>query len=281
MFELLETYLATGAPIPEGWARLVDMPLGIVVGGMGAGKSTLIHSLRQSGLVFTLLPNRRDLTERLIVAPIQREDGLTPHKLNRLERLPYIQRFHHHQPAGLGYAISLLSIDPAQVLPQGQPLLLFDGLRGVDEVQYAYQHMPRAFFVGLYASEFVRLNRLLERHDAYDYISKGSTPLASGEEMVSLKELGIPLGDAVFTAEEAQMLLESVQHGLIDAVELRDRLTLLCAERELYDLTATFSLMQTLASERSLTIDTTLLTPEQVCDASAKFIARQTWKPLA
>jgi hypothetical protein len=251
---------------------MVNMPLGILVGAMGAGKSTLIHNLRQAGLSFTLLPNRRELTERLVVAPLQREDGITPHKLDRLARLPYIHRYHQRQPAGLGHAITLLSVDPAQVQPQGSPLLLFDGLRGAEEVRYAFKHLPRAFFIGLYATDYVRLSRLLERHDAYDHISAGSTSAPLQEQIDRLTDLGVPLAGALFTSSEVQTLLESMQRGIIHAEEVRDRLTLLSAERELYDLNATFSLLQALGKKRAAVIDTTLLTPAQVAEAGLEFI---------
>ncbi len=274
MVELLDIYLATGAPISEGWARLADLRLGILVGGMGAGKSTTMQSLRQAGLDFTLLPNRRELTERLIVAPIQREDGLTPHKLDRLSRLPYIHRYHQRQPAGLGYAITQLSVDPAQIAPQGNPLLMFDGLRGAEEVQYAYNHLPRAFFIGLYTTDYVRLNRLVERRDAYDHISAGGACHGPEEQIDHLTDLGVPLAGALFTSNEAQTLLESVRRGIISPADLRDRLTLLSAERELYDLNATFSFMQTLGEKRAAVIDTTSLTPAQVLDASLEFITQ-------
>ena len=139
----------------------------------GVGKSTTVQSLADEGLAFHLLPNRRLLTSRLIVAPLLREEGEENKKvqeLSRMERLPYIRRYRKRHPGGMAHALSQWQIDPTQ---RGQ-LLLFDGLRGENEVRYAINALPLAKFVLLDAPDVIRAQRLLKRRDPYDQLGSPS-----------------------------------------------------------------------------------------------------------
>ena len=69
-------------------------------------------------------------------------------------------RYRESHPGGMAHALSRLRIDP----PPSAGHLIFDGLRGVDEILWAIAHFPRSRFLGLRAPEAMRLLRLLGRH---------------------------------------------------------------------------------------------------------------------
>ncbi len=50
------------------------------------------------------------------------------------------------------------------------PLLIFDGLRGKNEVTHAVELLPQARFLFLHAPDEVRVNRLLSRGDVFDRV---------------------------------------------------------------------------------------------------------------
>jgi hypothetical protein len=62
------------------------------------------------------------------------------------------------------HALSRLAVDPTGA----GSLLLFDGLRGLNEVQHAATYFPQAHFIVLDAPDTVRLARLLKRADTFD-----------------------------------------------------------------------------------------------------------------
>jgi putative ribosome biogenesis GTPase RsgA len=59
---------------PPQFRPLTDFVLVILVGLTGVGKSTIIAAL-QERLDFTLLPNRRNITDEIIITSLQEEDG--------------------------------------------------------------------------------------------------------------------------------------------------------------------------------------------------------------
>ena len=54
----------------------------------------------------------------------------------------------------------------------GSALHIFDGLRGADEVAFALKALPLARFAVLNAPDVVRVERLLQRQDAFDQVSR-------------------------------------------------------------------------------------------------------------
>jgi hypothetical protein len=49
---------------------------------------------------------------------------------------------------------------------------IFDGLRGLNEVQHGSSYFPRSRFIVLEAPDVVRLNRLLNRGDQFDVVDE-------------------------------------------------------------------------------------------------------------
>ncbi len=108
--------VGVGSPVPHGWHSLVDAPLLIIVGVTGVGKSTTLAHLAQSGFTSTLLPNRRDLTDRLIISTMQTLDG-EPNQLvaDRKTRFDYTRRYRVRFPGGMSHALTQLWVDLAQL----------------------------------------------------------------------------------------------------------------------------------------------------------------------
>lgn len=149
---------------PSQFRPLADFPFVILAGLTGVGKSTVIASLQQK-LDFTLLPTRRNITDEIIIKSLQQKDGYPPTPVtDRVERFEYTARYRARCPGGMAHALSRLAVDPAAA----GTLLLFDGLRGLNEVQHAATHFSHAHFIVLDAPDTVRLARLLKRADTFD-----------------------------------------------------------------------------------------------------------------
>jgi hypothetical protein len=262
-FEYLQACLGIGSPPPSGWRPIASLPMVVMVGVTGTGKTTTVQALFDLGCEFHMLPDRRLLTDRLIIAPLQREDIQPVKTLPRMQRVPYIRRYKRRHPAGLAYALSQLHVDPEQC----KYPLLFDGLRGDEEVSYAAKALPNTKFVVLDALDIVRTKRLLDRRDPYDrmtdfqqhYRDKSST-----NEISDFKQLDVPEAEAIFTPEEEQELLGWLHNGDISLADLRNILKLVSVERSLYQKEDTISALLALAPERTLVIDTTSNTVGEV-----------------
>lgn len=267
-FTKLAPGLGVGAPTPQAWRPLADYPLLIMVGVTGVGKSTTLEKLAQSHWVYTLLPNRRVLTDPLIIAYMQALDGQSVQPVtDRKLRFDYTRRYRERFPGGMSYALTQLWIDPAQLGTN----LLFDGLRGADEVTHAIQALPHARFIVLNAPDAVRVQRLLGRNDAFDQVSSTAVSTAS-HALADFTTLGLPAANALFKPEEQQQLLALVQRGEVSADDLRAKLQIVVEERRNYDPAAAIAVLQTQAPTRSLIIDTTRNTPDEVAAQILTFV---------
>ena len=146
----------TGGDVEPGFQSLADYPFVIIIGLTGVGKSTSLELLPENGVEFTLLPNRRDIADQIIIASLQREDGEPFHPvLDRVKRFEYTARYRAKNAGGMAHALSQLYINPSHA----KPTLIFDGLRGLDEVQHAVNYFPQAKFIVLDAPDMVRLTQ--------------------------------------------------------------------------------------------------------------------------
>jgi hypothetical protein len=248
---------ATGEMLP-GFRPLADFPLMILVGLTGVGKSTVI-SLLQADLDFTLLPDRRQITDDLMIRPLQREEGDAPAPVtDRVKRFEYTARYRAKYPGGMAHALSQLAIDPTRAAP----LILFDGLRGLNEVQYATGYFPQARFIVLDAPDLVRLSRLLKRADTFD-----TTQLpASLEGQTIVKALSaIADIEAVFTEEQLRQIGHMAYSHDLSAEEVVKKASIIVEERRNYDSsTARSYLSHALPPKQVLVIDTAAHSPEAV-----------------
>ncbi len=303
-FESLTPYLGApvgvGQPPPKGWREITAFPLLILVGGSGVGKSVAIQQLTQRWYpeALHILPNRRELTDRLVVAPLQRADGVEVKALGRMEKLAYIRRFRQMHPPGLAYPFAHLWVDGS--LLDGRSLLVFDGLRGEEEVRFAAAALPQARFAAFDAPVFVRLCRLINRNDAYDSVSGSPArpasnagplrpasnagplrPASNGGPLNSdpqnstnlCQRLGVPEACGMFSPAEEEALHGLLTSGDVTEKDLRDRLKVLAGEYGLYDVEAAIRILNDLAPERTVTIDTVTHNPQQVGKRLFAFIA--------
>ena len=137
-----------------------------IVGLTGVGKSTTLETLQKS-TNFTLLPNRRKLTDEIIIPEMQHKKNL-PLELvrDRIKRFEFTKSYREIYPSGMAYVLKayLENIE----IPKGT--LVFDNLRGIDEVKGGIQYFPNSRFIMLDAPEKVRLQRLVGREDVFDQV---------------------------------------------------------------------------------------------------------------
>jgi hypothetical protein len=266
-FKQAFTGIGMGSPVPDGWQSVATQPLVILVGTTGVGKSTTTAALVTEGLAFTLLPNRRNLSSLFAIAPMAEAEGKQVQSLCRIERLNYARRFREKFAGGMACILENLWVDPTQIAS----MLLFDGLRGEDEVRYAAKVFPHARFVILDAPDYVRLQRLIGRNDPFDRVTQSGAeenPVTTASEIIAnFNALGVPEAAELFSLNEERELVNLVQNGVIMGEELRDKLKIILEERCNYDPQASRLTLKAIAPERTLVIDTTTHTPLAVARA--------------
>jgi predicted ATPase len=253
---------------PDNFRPLTELPFVILIGLTGVGKSTVLQLLRQAGPEFTLLPNRRDIADQIIIASLQREDGHPFYPvLDRVKRFEYTARYRTKYAGGTAHALSKLVVDPAKA----KPLLIFDGLRGLDEVQHAVTYFPQARFVVLDASDMVRLTRLLKREDAFDTTTVRFS-LASQNLIASFME--VPDIEAVFDEEQLRQIARLARAAKLSSDDVLKKITIIVEERRNYDPdTARVFLTRTQSSHPVLGIDTTQHNAAEIAQKIAAWLA--------
>ncbi len=230
----------------------------ILVGLTGTGKTTTVNALRDVGLNFQLLPNRRTLTDEYIIGYLQKLDG-DPVALvtDRTERFAYTRRFREMFAGGMAEALRQFSVD-GSILKTDKRTLIFDGLRGENEIIHAVRLFPKARFLFLHAPDFVRVQRLVQRQDAFDAVA------VDGDEVDTA--VLCDLAKNILTNEELGQLLTQISKGEIDAHELRAKLTIVRSERQNYDPDATLQALQNLAPDRLIFGDTVAFSAEEIAE---------------
>ncbi len=137
-----------------------------IVGQTAVGKSSTLEALQASAETFTLLPNRRQLTDDIIIPEIQQDLAQPQEQVkDRVERFALTKAYREKYGSGMIHALEsyFASLD--------QPLrgtVVFDNIRGLPEVKAAHETFKTARFVFLFAPPLVRLKRMLARQDAFD-----------------------------------------------------------------------------------------------------------------
>ncbi len=262
-FTLLTPGLAIGTTAPDDWQRLTTLPLLIVVGVTGVGKSTTLQQLTQKHLAYSLLPNRRVLTDQLIISPMQADENQPVQPVHdRQIRFDYTRRYRQRFAGGMSDALSQLWLDRKG----WDKRLLFDGLRGVDEVAHAIVVFPQARFIVLHAPDAVRVQRLLGRNDTFDQIASEDCQTSLGAAANPFASMGLPEAQTLFNAGEARHWAGLIAQGSLSATDLRAKLQIVLEERRNYDQTATLALLRSAAPTRTLAIDTAQVAPTQVAE---------------
>ena len=259
---------------PAGWRSLAEASLLILVGVTGVGKSATVDALGQLGVDFALLPNRRELTDKLIIGYLQQQDGEPRRPVrDRQQRFDYTRRYREANPGGMAHLLDRLWVDPTQ----RTGLLLFDGLRGEEEVSYAAERLPQARFVVLDAPDMVRVQRLLGRNDAFDRVGDAVAPPAGDDVDAHLRDfdaLGVAEARHLFSPGEERALLDLARRGEVPAAELAAKLRIVVGERRNYDPAAAILVLENLAPDRTLVVDTVTNDPVAVAYAVRRFLIR-------
>ncbi len=258
----INPYLAFRADTEQPTAPfqpLGELNLLIMVGLTGVGKTTVINQL-QAHLNFILLPNRRQITDEAMIIPLQKKDGDTPHPItDRINRFEYTARYRATYPGGMAHALSQLAINADQLAVN---TLLFDGLRGLNEVQHACTYFPYARFVVLDAPDSVRLNRLLHRADSFDTATVNPSP---NNQNLHTALAAIPHIEPVFSAAEREQIVQTL--GDLPLEDVVKKTTIIVAERHNYNSQAAYSyLTNTLPTHQVIVVDTAAHSPEGVTE---------------
>ncbi|WP_237724778.1 AAA family ATPase [Deinococcus alpinitundrae] len=220
-------------------------PLIVLVGVTGVGKSTALAALSAEHL--RVLPDRREVTDAVMIGPLAGRAVS-----DRQERFALSARYREAHPGGMAQALGGL-----WAAPEAGERLVFDGLRGLDEVQYAAGQCAGWRFVNLHAPDVLRVRRLLGRNDSFDQVQS-----SSGGDLA--RELAaLPGAGQVFTPTELAELaaLEAEGHPPADILA-KTRIVL--TEKLNYDPAAACTFLLTLPPERVLDLDTAALSPLEV-----------------
>jgi hypothetical protein len=268
-FTKLAAGVGLGSPRPRGWQRVADRPLLVIVGVTGVGKSTALAALADRGFPYHLLPDRRDLTDRLIIPTVQAARGEPLADVrDRAQRFAYTRAYRELQPGGMAAALAELWIDPRQL----DGPLLFDGLRGSNEVRHAATLLPLALFVVLEAPDVARVSRLMGRGDPFDQIGGEGLENAALDGLQHFADIGAAEAGAYFSHLEEQALLELVRTGAVTAEALRSSLAIVVEERRNYNPIGTSAALLEAAPLRTVIIDTSRHPPEDVAARMIRFV---------
>lgn len=252
--------IGSGPAAPRLWRPLAGEPLVVLVGVTGVGKSTALSALLSGPAPLKLLPDRRELTDAVMILPLA--GGPVS---DREARFALTARYREAHPGGMAQALGSLYADPQH----WTGTLVFDGLRGAEEVGYAARSCPAWRFVSLHAPDALRVRRLLGRADAFDSVGEDS-----GHQSDLRRALAeLPGAGQVFTAAELDGLasLAASGHAAADVIA-KTRIVL--SERRHYDPQAARAVLKTLPAARCLDLDTERLGPAEVAAQIMAWMAR-------
>ena len=241
----------------DRWLPLAAQPLLVLVGVTGVGKSTALAALGS----LKRLPDRREVTDAVMIVP-QAGQAVA----DREQRFALTAQYRRTHPGGMAQALGSLHADPERWSGR----LVFDGLRGQGEVEYAARQFPLWRFVSLHAPDLVRVRRLLGRADAFDVVAQ--TVQATGvradvRTFNLLAELEALDGvDEVFGSAQLHEIAALSAQGFTPA-DLLAKTRIVLSERRNYDPQAARRVLNALPGWRSLDLDTSLLSAQEVARA--------------
>lgn len=229
--------------------KISSLPLYILIGLTCTGKSTLILNLTKDSQHFKVMPNRRDITSKCIIEPLQFFLGKPVGDLQRIDRYSYVGKFREYYYGGMAYVLDniyLKNINPS--------CLIFDGLRGENEVKYAVEKFPKAHFIALITSDFNRLIRLIFRDDPHDRTNKPyyQVPLKKIKKLSDIDQLFSILDFSDDEKNEIIKLLEATQNAFY---KISNLLKILAKDKQLNNPDSSIAFLKKYAFEKSYIYD--------------------------
>ncbi len=231
-----------------GLGALSDLEFFVLVGVTGVGKTTTLEALTNAGWQFSSLPDRRIVTDVVMIEPLLAGKAVT----DREERFALTAKYRELHPGGMAQAIGMLQLK----LEQGKTPLVFDGLRGLEEVSFAASTYAKSRFIVLDAPDETRVERLLGRSDAFDSISSGNPFGATLEQLQAIQGV-----DTVFSKAQLKKFA-ALEHQGLSAVEIVAKTKIVVTERRNYNPIEARDYLLQLDSKRVLYLDTTAATPD-------------------
>ncbi len=242
---------------------LRDRDLLVLVGFTGAGKSTTLAALEDRGILSAILPDRRELTDKVILPAMT---GDPARKItDRLERFSLTAAFRDRHPGGMGEVLEHIGVP--RTVPDG--LIVFDGLRGKTEI-IAASRMPKAVFLYLETSPDIRLTRLCLRDDPFDRASVEGSPSPAPQDdgerervLDILDQFGI---SRMIDAPTRQNLATRLVENGVEPDMVAQAAAIVSDEATHYSAAETLDALHRLAPDRTLILDSGLLSPNAVAD---------------
>ncbi|MCP3941783.1 MAG: hypothetical protein GY710_09920 [Desulfobacteraceae bacterium] len=248
-FKLSDT-IGAGTTDNEKYRMLNQFLPCIMVGVTGVGKTTLKKKLLEK-YPFYPLPGRRTLTDRIILPLMQQKNGTKGPVHDRFQRFTYTKAFRNLHPGGMGYLLSQLKI---KTISPSTPVL-FDGLRGLDELRYAVQTIPSAFFIVLIAPDHLRVKRLLNRQDPFDHTKDDTAPLTPAEF------------NKIVPLDQKKALFDHVHKLGLSKALLYEKIRIVTKEKESYDQETTRRFLMENVPDRTFSIDSSQHSPGEIIAA--------------
>lgn len=157
-----------------------------VVGLTGVGKSTTLDKLLEQLPELKLLPNRRILTDEIIIPTMQRLGNQSEEPVqDRAKRFELTKAYRELSPEGMSKVVSEYLKDEDF---SGQDLI-FDNIRGVNEVSSVATLFENARVLMLDAPEEVRLQRLVGRDDVFDKVAVDAADVGEDADVARAKAI--------------------------------------------------------------------------------------------
>lgn len=258
----------------EGMSPVASVHLAIFIGQTGVGKSTTLEILSKNNPNLVLLPDRRTLTDLVIIPQALKlqklDDVIVADRVRRFE----LTKFYREKisSAGMANVLNTIYIEESK----NDRLFLFDGLRGENEIRYAVSKFPKAHFIMLDAPDFIRVQRLIQRRSSFDMVDKKS--VSSSEKFLkSYTEIGLPQGDKFFDKDEVTILLNLVNTRVVELEDLLSKTKIVLKESENYSPKKARAVLKSEATNRSLIIDTSKNKPDEVARLITKYLESIKW----
>ena len=231
--------IGIGATNDQDFIPLVQFPIFILVGVTAVGKTTMKKQLSED-YNFHTLPDRRILTDRIIIPQMQNLTSNLESTSDRALRFTLSEAYKKKHPGGMAQILSLIKIKNRN---KSKLPVLFDGLRGLNEVRFAATRLPKARFIVLTTPDPIRIMRLLQRHDSFDQakIPERENPLNL------LAGLGSP--------EQLKLLLDYAKENSIDDRTLQEKAQIVIDEKKYYDQNETCRFLTQTFPEKTIAID--------------------------